>query len=264
MNALVSYERFAIATAEKAGKLLLRHFRHGANRVKNKAYGDEVSEVDFASDRLIQKLITTRFPDHKILSEESSPNFDARGAMIWTVDPLDGTTNYLMGNPLFGVNLALVNHGEILVGVIELPFVRHHYVAHEGGGARCDGKRIHVSRTKKLDAARVFMCHKRTPMDIRFGVKMYDALAHRIPHVRFYGAASVEFVMIAEGSADAFILGGPLVWDVAPGTLLVREASGRVTDERGRDWRPGMQPKVMVVSNGKIHAQLLSLVKKSL
>lgn len=250
-------------TAKEAGKLLLSYFLRPGNHLKYKAHREIVNVADLAADKLITRLLRAKVRGTVIMSEEQKlprGRFDTG----FIVDPLDGTTNFTSGTPIWGVNIARIEAGETAAGVSFLPTTGDLYSAVRGKGAWRNGKRIRVSPQKQLSASTLIFCHGYSPAEMRRGAKLYAAIHPRIRYCRMYGSAAFELAMIATGGADAFIYSGAKPWDIAPGVLLVEEAGGIVTDEAGRAWMPGRTAKTLVVSNGHLHDDLLALVQRAL
>lgn len=263
MEDLARYERFALATAKKVGNFLLQHLGDTPS-LHYKAHHEVFSKIDVGADRLVATAIKKYFPTHSILSEELAPKtrIDEK-AMTWVVDPLDGTSNYLMGVPLFATQMALARGRSLLVGVLGLPVSREYYLARRKGGAWLDRERLITSSQRNLKNARLLFCFGTRPAARKLGLRLLGAINRFTHHVKMYGAASVEMATVARGGADGFLLCHTTPWDIAPGALLVREAGGKVTDHRGRDWELGrLGPPVLVVLNGKIHNELLRLAQR--
>ncbi|MEK7073533.1 MAG: inositol monophosphatase [Patescibacteria group bacterium] len=250
-------------TAKEAGKLLVSYFLRPGNHLKYKAHREIVNVADLAADKLITRRLRAKVRGATIMSEEQKipkGRFDTG----FIVDPLDGTTNFTHGTPIWGVNIARIDAGETSAAVSFLPMTDDLFSVERGKGAWRNGKRIRVSNTKKLSESTLIFCHGYSPANMRRGAKLYAAIHKKIRYCRMYGSAAFELAMIATGGADAFIYSGAKPWDIAPGVLLVEEAGGIVTDEAGRAWMPGRATRTLVVSNGHLHDDLLALVQRSI
>ncbi len=256
--------QFLEKTAKEAGKLLMRYYIGESNHVRYKADREIVSAADLAADRLITRRIRQAYPRTPILSEEQPPPRRSPDDPLWIVDPLDGTTNFMGGNPIWGVNIALVRARDVVAGASCLPASNDLFLAERGTGAWRNKKRIRVSSQKKLSEATVIFCHGYTSTDMRRGSRLYAAIHPKIRYCRMFGSAAFEMSMVATGAADAFVYTGPKSWDIAPGVLLVEEAGGVVTDEYGRAWAPGRPVRVLISSNGRIHENLLRIIRRAL
>jgi myo-inositol-1(or 4)-monophosphatase len=258
------YAVFALRLAKQAGAEVLHYWRK-PGLVHYKNHRELVARADIKADRLIVKEISKHFPSHGIQSEESKPkNFGA--PILWIIDPLDGTNNFVMGSPLFTVNVALAYRGEVILGVIYSPPTHDLYLTCKGGGAYLNGKRIRVSKVKKLKDAPIIFCHGYAPSHASLGSKIYSCVHPRALVCRMWGSAGVEFGAVAHGGVGAFIFTGSKIWDLAAGVLLVREAGGKVTDLNGKDLEVGKKPKgdVLIASNGLTHQELLHLIRRAI
>lgn len=248
--------------AREAGRVLLRHFRK-TNGIRYKAAKEIQNAADLAADRAIAaRLRAVR--GIPILSEEGRAVRTRTPKGILVVDPLDGTTNFTFGNPIWGVNIAHVREQAVLTGVSHLPTMGDTYVAVRGKGAWRNNKRLHVSDKEDLAESTAILCHGYTDAELRRGARVYATVHPHIRYCRMFGSAAFEMAMVASGGADSFLYSGPKPWDIAPGVLLIEEAGGVVTDERGRAWVPGRPVRILVCSNGRFHDQLLRLAQKAL
>lgn len=250
-------------TAKEAGRVLTRHFRK-TNGIRYKAAKEIQNAADLAADRAIARRLRKARPDIPILSEEGRSVDGHTPQGIFVVDPLDGTTNFTFGNPIWGVNIAHVREQAVLAGVSHLPTMGDTYVAVRGKGAWRNGTRIRVSGNSDLGESTAILCHGYADAELRRGARVYATVHPRIRYCRMFGSAAFEMAMVASGGAESFFYSGPKPWDIAPGVLLIEEAGGVVTDERGRAWVPGRAVTVLVCSNGLFHDALLRLVRKAL
>ena len=248
---------FAINLAHQAGELLRQGHARGVDTIITKQSAvDLVTEVDLASDKLIRESLRDRFPDHAILTEESSGDLPERGS-VWVVDPLDGTTNFAHGYPVFSVTIALLVDQEIELGVIYDPLRDETFWAQRGQGAWRNGLRIQVSTTAELGRSLLatgFAYDRASNPDNNLA-----EFSHFMPKtrgVRRAGSAALELAFTAAGWLDGYWEKDLHVWDTAAGILMVREAGGTATTYSGRPWRPGHRN--VVVSNGVLHGILLS------
>jgi myo-inositol-1(or 4)-monophosphatase len=254
-----SFEQAAILAAKKAGLLLKR--RLGWKRqVKYKGVVNLVTEMDLLAEKVIVSEIRKRYPDHSLLAEEKT---DLRGdsPYRWVIDPLDGTTNYAHGYPVFSVSIALEKAGEVILGVVYDPTRDELFVGKKGKGARLNGRKIHVSSTPKLSEC---LLATGFPYDIREtaadNFDHFRNFALRAHAVRRAGSAALDLCYVAAGRFDGFweMKLGP--WDLAAGSLMVREAGGKVTDFLGTPLV--LDGKYVLASNGKIHREMIQLLKR--
>lgn len=261
-KSLNKYESVAQRAAKKAGHYLLENFLkiHQTTKFKFKSDHEIVTKFDIGAEKIILSEIKKDFPHHDILSEEKGFDDQISKEFLWIVDPLDGTTNFSIKNPFFGVLIALAFCGEIILGVVNIPFLKELFVAQKGGGAYLNGKKIFVSKVNKIKKSFLTYCHSYKKVHIKRAVKTYNIFKLQSYDIRQLGCAVAEFSWVAKGLTEAIIIPGANLWDVAAGTLLVREAGGKVTDFQGKEWN--LKSRDIVASNGKIHRQILKVLRK--
>jgi myo-inositol-1(or 4)-monophosphatase len=251
---------FAIQTAREAGRVLAEKFGR-ALRVSNKGDIDLVTEADIAAERLIVERIRSYHPRHAILTEESGDVItvgDAGSEYKWVIDPLDGTTNYAHGYPVFCVSVALEHEGRVVLGVVYDPTRDELFAAERGQGATLNGRSLRVSETAELNGA--LLCTG-FPYDVRDRgdfARHFRNFIMRAQSVRRDGAAALDLAYVAAGRFDGFYEEGLRPWDVAAGVLLVEEAGGRVTHYDGSPFRIYQPP--IAASNGLIHEAMLDVL----
>lgn len=247
----------AIKAAKEAGKVLLNNFEKNFE-IKTKSKHEIVTKVDLLAEKKILNLIKKHFPEHNILSEEAG-KIRNKSNYLWVVDPLDGTTNYSIGNPIFATTLALLYKNEIILGIIYAPFLKKMFIAEKGKGAYCNNKKIHVSNVSKIENSILTFCHGNTDKAIKSALKIYKKFKFIARDIRQLGAASIELAFVSSGKIESIIIPGNNVWDVVAGTLLVREAGGKVTDFKNQKWN--IRSKDILASNIKIHKKILTIIK---
>ncbi|HZB46152.1 MAG TPA: inositol monophosphatase family protein [Pyrinomonadaceae bacterium] len=252
---------FAIQTAREAGRVLAEKF--GRVTITHKGDIDIVTEADLAAERLIVERVRSYHPRHAVLAEEAGEVIAVGGGEAeykWIVDPLDGTTNYAHGYPVFCVSIALEHEGEIVVGVVYDPLRDEVFAAERGEGATLNGRRMRVSDTAELN--RALLCTG-FPYDVRQRSQFARHFAAFIMHaqsVRRDGAAALDLAYVAAGRFEGFWEEGLRPWDVAAGTLLVREAGGRVTHYDGAPFRVYTPP--ILATNGLVHEAMMNVLRK--
>ncbi|MCC7328821.1 MAG: inositol monophosphatase [Gammaproteobacteria bacterium] len=220
----------AVKAARKGGDLALRYLnRVGDIEVRSKARNEFVTQVDHAAEAAIIDSIRERYPHHAILAEESGSHPGEE--FSWIIDPLDGTTNFIHGFPVFSVSIAVKVRDQLEVGVVYDPCRQELYTATRGGGAQLDGRRIRVSAWPGLEGALIG-----TGFPYRSNVEwlpkympMLQAVMENTAGVRRPGSAALDLCYVAAGRLDGFWEFGLSSWDIAAGTLLIREAGGLAT-----------------------------------
>ncbi len=253
---------FAIETARQAGQLLRARFEQQHTVASKSSPIDLLTEADLASERLIVARIRQRFPTHAIRAEEM-----AAGAQVsdvfWLIDPLDGTTNYAHGFPIFSVVIALAYRDEVQIGVTYDPLRDELFTAQRGAGAFLNGRRLRVSQAAHLGQALVatgFPYDRATNPQNNLGP--FNQIMPRVRGIRRGGSAALDLAYVAAGRLDGYWEFWLNPWDWAAGALLVTEAGGTVTDVAGNPWR--LDSRSMVATNGLLHGELLRAVNEGL
>lgn len=219
----------AVKAARKGGDTALRYLnRIGDIEVRSKARNEFVTQVDHAAEAAIIDSIRERYPHHGILAEESGHH--PGDECTWIIDPLDGTTNYIHGFPVFSVSIAVKVRDQIEAGVVYDPCRQELFTATRGGGAQLDGRRIRVSAWQGLDGALIgtgFPYRSNTEWLPKY-MPMLQAVMENTAGVRRPGSAALDLGYVAAGRLDGFWEFGLSTWDIAAGTLMIREAGGMV------------------------------------
>jgi len=254
---MLQWKLFAVDLARKAGALLKEQFNQ-KHEINYKGDINLVTEADKMSEDLIIAAISRKFPDHGILSEES-PMITGAGKLRWIIDPLDGTTNYAHGYPVFCVSIALENEGEIILGVIYDPMREEMFVAVRGEGAYLNDKKLAVSRTDNISRS---LLATGFPYDIRESkennLDYFNSMAINVQAIRRAGAAALDLAYLAAGRFDGFWELKLKPWDTAAGCLMVEEAGGLASNVFGEKWSI-FSPHVLA-SNGLIHGQMIEVL----
>ena len=220
-----------------------------------KASRDFVTEVDRAAERLITEILLAGDPRATIIGEELTPSLTTDG-LVWVVDPLDGTTNFLHGYPAYAVSIAAAVDGDLQAGVVHHVPRDEVYWAARAGGAWCGERRLHVSPIATPDHALIGTGY---PFKDLAQLEEYQVqfarVAARTTGIRRAGSAALDLADVAAGRFEGFWEQRLSAWDIAAGMLLIREAGGRVTDGQGRDL--GIEHAPVVAGNPPIHAWLL-------
>ena len=224
-----------------------------------KGVSDFVTRVDRDTESLIGEVLLAGTPGAVVLGEELTPGASGSG-LVWVVDPLDGTTNYLHGYPAYGVSIAAMVEGELAAGVVVDVSRNVLYHATAGGGAWCGERRLRVSQVTEPALALIGTGFPfKVPDVLPAYLEQFATILQRSSGIRRAGAASLDFVDLALGRLDGFWELYLAPWDVAAGALILREAGGMVTDQEGRE--PVLRHGAFVAGNPAIHAWLLSVLR---
>jgi myo-inositol-1(or 4)-monophosphatase len=248
---------FAISVAQEAGALL-RDRLNTKFTISHKGAINLVTEVDIASETLIRERLATRYPRHQVLAEEGGLA-ESASEYRWIVDPLDGTTNYAHGYPVFAVSIALEYRGEVILGVVYDPMRDELFAAEKGSGATLNRKTIRVSETSLLIKS---VLSTGFPYDIKTSkmtnLDHWTNFAMNAQALRRDGAAAIDLCYVACGRFDGFWELNLGAWDTAAGGLIVEEAGGRVTSFSGGAFS-NYTPEI-IASNGLIHDQMIEVI----
>ena len=245
--------------AHQAGAIVLEGYGK-VRQVRQKGVIDLVTEFDQRSEELIVSSILQTFPDHAILAEESGRN-KTISEFQWVIDPLDGTTNFAHGIPIFSVSIALVKNNLPVLGLVFDPLRREMFSAELGRGATVNHRPIHVSSRTELGRA---VISTGFPYDLhtnpRNNFAQFVHFQRQTQAVRHLGSAALDCAWTAMGRLDGYWEFGVKAWDVAAGALIVREAGGRVTSvDREEDF---LSSDSILVSNGLLHEQMLRVLSE--
>ncbi len=252
-----------LATAIKAAQAAAAIHRFYAadpdKQVGTKAnYADIVTKVDKLSETRIREVIAAAYPDHAVLGEEQGQRGAGGATHRWIVDPLDGTINYASGFPFYSVSIALEVEGRLEVGVVLDSVSGRLFTAVRGEGAQADGAPLSVSGVQRVASAVLSTGFNADEAGITASLPLFEKALRHARGVRRAGSAALDLCMVACGQADGFWELTLNPWDVAAGVLIVREAGGRVTDERGRDFE--IEKPLLVASNGLVHDEMLRVL----
>jgi myo-inositol-1(or 4)-monophosphatase len=245
----------AVEAARESGALLIEEFRR-PQQIRYKGEVDLVTQADLRSERALTSRLLREFPDHLIVGEELGEQKAraGRARYRWYVDPLDGTTNFAHGFPVFAVSLGLLDGDLPVAGVVYNPVLDEMFSAIRGRGAQLNSDPIRVSPVKRLSESLLgtgFPTRKRLSNP---NIRYYWEYTLRSHGVRRAGAAALDLCSVACGRFEAFWEFGLKPWDTAAGMLLVEEAGGRVTDFAEKTYHPG--DREIVASNAYIHEEM--------
>jgi len=253
-----------VQAAMNAGRSLVRDFGEVQNlQVSVKGPGDYVSQADRKAEEIIHAELSRARPGYAFLMEERGSVAGEDDQHRWIVDPLDGTTNFLHGIPVFAISIALERQGQIVAGVVYNPAMDELYTAERGGGAYLNDRRLRVAARSRLSDA-VIGCglpHLGRGHHGNFLIELRNVMSE-VSGVRRMGSASLDLAYVAAGRFDGFWERGLSPWDIAAGILLIREAGGFVSDMKGG--QAMLEDGSIIAGNEPIHRALLKTVTKPL
>ncbi len=245
----------AIDAAREAGEILQKNFGK-KYRVIRKSPKEMVSSIDMKAQKAILDILEPQFPNHGIITEEKSPDTN-KYEKNWIIDPIDGTHNYIAGLPFSGVSIALAHGNNFKLGVILFPMENRLYYALKGKGAYLNHEKITASKNTELSKAMISFDNQFHLNENSFDY--YKKLTERAFTTRILGTATNDACLTAEGKIDGRIWVNTKICDIAAGIVILTEAGGQMTNFDGSPCT--LESKQVVASNGKIHDQLLDIVK---
>jgi len=238
--------------AREAGDLLMEHF--GKVDIEYKGEVDVVTVADRESEKLIVERLTKLWPDHDLMGEEGARRTSGSDNR-WYIDPLDGTTNFAHGYPVFCVSIALERRGELIAGTVYDPTRREMFAAEKGAGSFLNDRAMRVSKTGRLAEGLIATGFPSQKRHKNPNIHFYHHITLQTHGVRRAGSAAMDLAYTAAGRYDGYWEFNLNPWDTAAGVLLVREAGGVVSDLDGGAF--DIASKEVVASNGKLHPALL-------
>ncbi|MDR6237507.1 inositol monophosphatase family protein [Aureibacter tunicatorum] len=260
MNSIDQIVSETIEVAKKAGRFIRKESEgFDSSKIETKGLHDLVSYVDRNAEKIIIEGLQEILPESGFLTEEGMIESE-RKEYTWIVDPLDGTTNFLHGLPIYAVSIALMHNDELLLGVVFEPNRDEVFSAIKGKGAFCNGERISVSDKSDLGESLIATGFPFTYFEhLDSYLKILESLMRSTHGIRRMGTAAVDLVYVACGRMDAFFEYNLKPWDVAAGALIVSEAGGQVSDfHAGGDYVFGKE----IVAGGNVTKQLLASISK--
>ncbi len=253
----------AVACARAGARVIMEYWgRRGSYPVQEKGRNDFVTIADRRAEEVIVGLIRHRFPDHAIVAEESTPT-GRPGGFRWYVDPLDGTTNFIHGYPLFCVSVGLADPQGLRAAAVYDPLRDEMFTATRGGGAFLNGKPIKVTRAEKLSQALLVTGFPFRSLDrLDEYLASFRSFILGSSGIRRDGSAALNLAYVACGRYDGFWEMSLSPWDIAAGSLLVREAGGLVTDFQGGE--DPIKSGDILAANFNVHPAMLRITRESI
>lgn len=250
-----------IQIAKEAGNIIRDGYRKNINIEFKTGENNLVTEIDKKSEKCIMDFIKKEFPTHSILSEESGKT-DKTSDYIWIIDPLDGTTNFAHGFPIFSVSIGVQKNNETIYGVVYDVMRDIVYAAEKNSGAFANDRRIHVSKNDKIARSLLVTGF---PYNIKENpnnaIGKFNAFLMEARAIRRLGSAAIDFCYVADGAFDGFWEVALNPWDVAAGILIVEEAGGIVTNFKGE--KIDISSKEFLASNKLIHNAMVEILQKN-
>lgn len=238
----MNYKTIAIKAAKESGKILRKEFS-GVLDIRAKERHDIVSSADYRSEKKIIEIIKKAFPFHAIVAEESGEVGKKANYVwyvdrdyTWYVDPLDGTSNFITGNPYFSASIALTHKNKVILGVVYNPILDELYIAEKGQGARLNGKKMTISDKSNIKDAILASAYSSKESDIKKGLRTVEKLALNCRKVVINFSPALDLCNIANGRLDGLIDNGTTPEDHAAGSLMITEAGGKITNYSSKEW----------------------------
>lgn len=252
------YLKIAEEVARQAGKYLLKNFgpiKKATHKTEHHLGIKEDIKVNDFYESTLSKLT----PEVSLYTEEGQKNLE--NDLVWVVDPIDGTSNYKVGNPFYVTQICLLSKKIPVVSVVIAPSLNQIFTAKKGGGAFLNGNKIKVSSTEKLEMSLISI-GKGTKYDdlLWYGGVLKNIMEH-VRTFRHFGACGLELAYTAAGKIDVYMNKGSQLYDYAPGALLIKEAGGKFTDFIGNDWN--INESSILASNVNINKQMLNILSQN-
>lgn len=260
MEELKKIREVAISASREAGEYAREHIAKIKEVAHKGAHTNLVTDVDKTCEKVIVDKVRKSFPSHSILAEEGGEEKKG-GSFTWIIDPLDGTTNYTHGLPIYCVSIAVAESDSVKLGAIYDPSRDELFTAEEGKGAFLNGKRIQASRADKIMDSLIVTGFAYNIKGKIANMEYFKIMLEKAQAVRRLGSAALDLSYVACGRFDGFWELGLSPWDMAAGQLIVKEAGGTVTMLNGDEF--DMSKKEVLATNGKIHKEMITLLKNS-
>lgn len=251
------FGRVAIDIVKEAGEILRFYFKR-EKKISLKQDRSLISDIDLKAETKIIESLKRKFSSHSILSEERGGKI--RKGYTWVIDPLDGTTNYLIGFPFFCISLALFREGIPILGVVFNPYLKELYFAEKDKGAYLDHREIKINQRRDLSKATFLLEKGRQPKSFSKFIRVLERIDKDIRTVRLLGSSNLSICKIAAGKADGYIGIDTSLWDRAAGSFIAETAGSIVTNFLG-DKFDVIRDKNILVTNKFLQKELLKLIK---
>jgi myo-inositol-1(or 4)-monophosphatase len=252
--------KIAKAAARQAGQFLKKEYnKAGRASIQYKTPGDTVTYCDKNAEKIIIQAIKKYFPGHTIISEEAGL-LKKKSDYVWTIDPLDGTNNFVTHIPLFTTSIAMFYKNKVVLGVTYVPLTGEMYWASENNGAYKNNTKIKVSKLQTLSKMFISFSNGKGTSSIKKAFQIYKHFRFKAYRCRNYSCTTIQMAMTAAGYFDAYLLPQHNIWDIAAGIILAQEAGAHVTDWKNKPIT--IKSTSVVAANKKMHPVLLKELKK--
>lgn len=248
-----------INIAKEAGEIIRDGFRQNISIELKTGENNLVTNIDKASEEIILNFINKEYPTHSIIAEESGTDIKS-SEFTWVVDPLDGTTNFAHGIPIFGVSIGLQKNNQTILGVVYDVMRDKVYSAEKGSGTFENGKKISVTQNSKLSKSVLVTGFSYDMINIDEAIEIFGELLKSTRGVRRLGSAAVDMCYVASGVFDGFWERYLSPWDVCAGMLLVEEAGGQVSNFSGKP--TDIFSKEILTTNGLLHSAMVEVINR--
>ena len=257
VSELQELRNISIEAAQVGGKILQKYYKSGF-AIEHKTRLSLVTDADKESENAIVDLLKHSYPTHQILAEEGT-HYAQKSPFKWIIDPLDGTTNFAHGLPLYNVSIGLEYEGTCILGVVLDPTRPELFIAERGGGATCNGQPIRVSQISELGKSLLVTGFGYDIAETGDNLDEFCRFTLQTQGVRRTGTAAIDLCYLASGRFDGFWEMNLNPWDTAAGTVILEEAGGKLTDYDGTPYT--IYSKKIVASNGLLHQQILDVLQ---
>jgi myo-inositol-1(or 4)-monophosphatase len=257
VSELQELRNISIEAAQVGGKILQKYYKSGF-AIEHKTRLSLVTDADKESENAIVNLLKRNYPTHQILAEEGT-HYVQKSPFKWIIDPLDGTTNFAHGLPLYNVSIGLEYEGTCILGVVLDPTRPELFIAEREGGATCNGQPIRVSKISELGKSLLVTGFGYDIAETGDNLDEFCRFTLQTQGVRRTGTAAIDLCYLASGRFDGFWEMNLNPWDTAAGTVILEEAGGKLTDYNGAPYT--IYSKTIVASNGLLHQQMLDVLQ---
>lgn len=245
----------SLQAGDKAAKAWLKYDRRDSLL---KGQNEVVTKVDKETEKFLRREIEKAFPEHAILGEEYGNN-EKKSDYLWIIDPIDGTTNFSIHNPLWSISIGLAYKNKIIFGLIYAPILKEVFWAERGKGAYLNGKKLKIKNESGGGKEIHTFCHGQKPENIKTAIAYYQEHKLKAMDCRQLGSAAIELAYVAASRVDSIFIPGARSWDVAAGVLIASEAGASVCDAKGKSW--SLKSEDMIAVRPKLKNKILSSIK---